>query len=131
MDTLTSLINQLVTSGGIGFINLFLLIRLDYINFSKENKEDKYLYLLFFSIVNYSIYLLIVEISKYFSLPIELHIPVAIFLVLILSIIFTFILSPLIFIIISSFDVWAFKKLEMATNNKNIFFRINFDVKIN
>lgn len=113
MDTLTSLINQLVTSGGIGFINLFLLIRLDYINFSKENKEDKYLYLLFFSIVNYSIYLLIVEISKYFSLPIELHIPVAIFLVLILSIIFTFILwIPLIKIL--------FKKLMTIEEKINV-----------
>ena len=143
MDTLTSLINQLITSGGIGFINLFLLIRLDYINFSKENKEDKYLYLLFFSIVNYSIYLLIVEVSKYFSLPIAFHIPIAILFVLILSIIFTFILwIPLIKILFkkvndyrgkdkrSSYDSRSIKKIAFSFKENKAIFIFDFDNKL-
>ena len=143
MDTLTSLTNQLITSGGIGFINLFLLIRLDYINFSKENKEDKYLYLLFFSIVNYAIYLLIVEISKYFSLPVELHIPLAIVFVLILSIILTFILWITLIKLLfkkvngyrgkekrSSYDSRSIKKIAFSFKENKAIFIFDFDNKL-
>lgn len=142
METLNNLINQLITSGGIGFINLFLLIRLDYINFSKDNKEDKYFYLLFFSIINYGIYLLMLEISKFFSIPSQFHIPLAIISVLILSVIFTFLIwIPLIKILFkkvndyrgkekrSSYDSRSIKKIAFSFKENKAIFIFDFENK--
>ena len=60
MDTTFSqLITTFIMTGGIGFINFFLLSKMDKISINKNEKEDKALIILFFTIVNYTIYLII------------------------------------------------------------------------
>ena len=58
MDTnLAELFSIFLTAGGLGFINYFILSRFDKININKHNKEDKPFFLVFFSLVNYALYL--------------------------------------------------------------------------
>jgi hypothetical protein len=65
MDTnLTELFSLFLTAGGLGFVNYFLLSRLDKINISKHNKEDKPLFLILFSLVNYALYLVSVYLIE-------------------------------------------------------------------
>lgn len=52
-----NLITAFVTAGGLGFINFYILDKLDIIKIKKNEKEDKALFILFFSIINYSMYL--------------------------------------------------------------------------
>lgn len=64
MDTLNVLITSLITSGGLGFINFFILAKLGKVNIYEANKSDKYLILIFFSIINYVLYTIIAAIVK-------------------------------------------------------------------
>ena len=58
-NTFSQLITTFILTGGIGFINYFLLSKMDKITINKNEKEDKVLIILFFTIVNYTIYLII------------------------------------------------------------------------
>ena len=56
-NNLLELFSMFLTVGGLGFINYFILARMDRININKHNKEDKPLFLILFSLLNYAIYL--------------------------------------------------------------------------
>lgn len=143
MDTLTFLVNSLIAAGGIGFINIFILLRLDRINFTKDNKEDKTLFLIFFSIINYSLYLLFIELLSHLLNNRILLISLCILLTLIASIILSvFIWLPISKMIISkinqtrkkeqlsSYDSRSIKKMAFSfTTNKPIYI-FDFDNRL-
>lgn len=57
MEEFTKFIDTFIMSGGIGFISYFILSRKGSLNIRKEDKEDKALFIIFFSVVNMGIYL--------------------------------------------------------------------------
>lgn len=59
------LLTSFVSAGGLGFINFIILEKLEIIRQDKEKKDEKILYVLFFSIINYALFLLL------FSFPDE------------------------------------------------------------
>lgn len=61
---LNILITSFVAAGGLGFINFVILEKLDIIRQDKEQKDEKILFILFFSIVNYALFLLIFSFPK-------------------------------------------------------------------
>lgn len=63
MKEFTKMIDLFVLSGGIGFINYFILTKKGTLNIKKDNKEDKTLFILFFSVVNMAIYHLLLSFS--------------------------------------------------------------------
>lgn len=60
----TLLLTALLTAGSLGFINYFILKKIGVLIFRKSNEQDKRHYLLFFSLLNYIIYLLIYLLVK-------------------------------------------------------------------
>lgn len=56
-NNLLEIFSIFLTVGGLGFVNYFILSRMDRININKHNKEDKPLFLILFSLLNYTIYL--------------------------------------------------------------------------
>ncbi|PQF22077.1 hypothetical protein [Enterococcus mundtii] len=113
MDLLLEMLNSLITAGGLGFINLFILTRLDKINISKENKEDKIIFLLLFSIINYGLFLIILEYLKKHPFVRNIEIPISIILVTIISVILSFTLF-------SGILTWINKKINNLRNKENL-----------
>ena len=97
-NNLTELFTMFLTVGGLGFVNYFILSRLDKINVNKHNKEDKPLFLIFFSLMNYVFYLIILYmVDSYLPINNEyLILATSIALTLIVTVLTTFIVySPL------------------------------------
>lgn len=86
-----------VTAGGLGFINYILLEKLDIIRYKKENANDKKLFIMFFSLVNYSLFLMIFKFPSEESSVNQFIIELAfgIIITLLISIILTFTIYPL------------------------------------
>lgn len=143
LSTWNILINSLIAAGGIGFINLFILLRLDKLNFTKDNKEDKSLFLLFFSIINYGIFLLVQSMLE--SLPVNgvFRIILALIITLAVSIILSFFVwIPVSKLIVrninfgrkkeqlSSYDSRSIKKIAFSFDENKPIFIFDFDNKL-
>lgn len=143
MKILSEMINSLITSGGLGFINLFILTRLEKINIDEEDKEDKVIFLIFFSIVNYVLFLSFGELFKKISLFSDFRVPLSIIFVLIISIILSFTLFASIATYmnniinrsrhnerLSSFDNRSIKKIAFNFDTNKTIFIFSFDNKL-
>lgn len=128
---LNNLINSLITAGGLGFINLLILMRIDKINFSSNNKEDKAICLIFFSIVNYGLFLLMLEIFKFLSINKSIQIPLSIISVIIISILLTFFVIPPLSNLFSKSINNQRKKEQLSIYDSRPIKKIAFNFKIN
>lgn len=96
------LLNTLVASfsaaGGLGFINFIILEKLDIIRNDKEKHDDKKFFVLFFSIINYVVFLLIFSFPKEQLLIREFvtKLSMGILLTLFVSVVFSFTIYPVI-----------------------------------
>lgn len=89
------LLSAFFTAGSLGFINYFILEKLNILIFQKSNENDKKHFLLFFSLLNYAIYLLIYLLLKKITNLGELsNISVSIFLTLSLTILLSLFIFP-------------------------------------
>lgn len=94
---LNILLTSFVAAGGLGFINFVILEKLEIIRQNKEQKDEKILFVLFFSIVNYALFLLVfsfpdeeIAISKFIQ-----QLSFGILQTLLISIVLSFSLYPL------------------------------------
>lgn len=140
LNTWSILFNSLIAAGGIGFVNLFILLRLDKINLTKDNKEDRTLFLMFFSIINYGIFLLTINILEMFSIGGTLCIGLGIIFTLIISVLLSFFawIPMSKFIIakinserrkeqLSSYDSRSIKKITFSFNENKPIYIFDFD----
>lgn len=71
MEEFNNLINTFILSGGVGFISYYILAQKGDVNIRKEGKEDKALFILFFSVINMGFYqfflFLVPQIQSYLS----------------------------------------------------------------
>ncbi len=81
-NILLDLTNSFVLAGGLGFITTYILSELGTIHFSDENKDEKKLSLILFSIIDIVVYLLLDEIT---SMNIYLNLLFTLIVVLLLS----------------------------------------------
>lgn len=96
-NNLLEIFTIFITLGGLGFINYFVLARLDKISINKHNKDDKLFFLMFFSLVNYIIYLFVLfSIEKFTNVDNE-------YMILAISI-----LTTLFITVVSTFTIFSF-----------------------
>lgn len=85
MDIVTLLVTSLITAGGLGYANYFILSRLNVLTVYESSKDDKKLIMLFFSLLNYWLYLVCYSLVK--------HVFNSILIINIISIALTFIVT--------------------------------------
>lgn len=108
-------ISTLITSGAAGYLNYSILLKLRFFNFGPNEQKDKNITITIFSLINYSIYLLInAKIT-------DNKTPISILLTLIISIVLSLTIYPLVFYL---FDIATQKinsKMGYATiSNKDV-----------
>lgn len=64
MDNALLLITAIISSGGLGFINFYILRKLNRISINSKDKDEKKIILLLFSSINYLIYLVVAFFLK-------------------------------------------------------------------
>lgn len=87
---LFELITMFVTSGGLGFINYFILCKKGTIDITVEDKEEKKFALIIFSIINVLLIMIIDEFIIWFSWFGDIHVWITILITLIVSIFLSF-----------------------------------------
>lgn len=91
------LLTSFVSAGGLGFINFIVLEKLGIVRQNNEQKDEKILYVLFFSIVNYALFLLVFSFPEK-NIAMEdfiKQISIEVLITLLLSIILSFSVYPL------------------------------------
>lgn len=99
-DNFTLLVTALLTAGSLGFINYFVLKKIGILIFRKSNEQDKRHFLVFFSLLNYIIYLLIYLFVK--KLPTDIGELFDISISVIFTLLITLILSIFVFPLIAN-----------------------------
>jgi hypothetical protein len=91
------LLTSFIGAGGLGFINFIILEKLEIIRQDKEQKDEKLLFVLFFSIVNYALFLLIFSFpdGNMFISEFIKQLSLGIILTLAISIVLSFTVYPL------------------------------------
>ena len=113
---LETLLISFLASGGLGYINYYILSSIDLINFDENDSEEKKLSLLLFSIINF---IILLSFINYFGYEKDVLIKSLIYSFLI-TIILTTILSFTLYVIIIKFIKWLITRYRNEKGKSTI-----------
>lgn len=119
---LNTLVANFVTAGGLGFINYVILEKFEIIRNKKTSRDEKKLFILFFSLVNYALFLYVFKFPNK-ELPIRdfvVRLSLGIIITLVISVLLTFTIYPLLAKVLLELTNWFRTKILNKPISSNL-----------